>query len=106
MCRTFEINSLEDMCDLMCDNRPPRKKRQQWWIFTIGYGFPNQNSYVKIKGTYESAREEMFKRYGDKWSSQYSLKEWKDWLRVAPKHLPKETLLEVIHTQEENNEGH
>ena len=104
MGQTFEVNSQEDMCSLMCDNQPLNRKkgRQQWWIFTIGYGLPHQNTYVKIKGTYDSAREKMFERYGNKWSNQYSLKSWDEWLRKRPKYIPVETLLEVIDASEES----
>lgn len=69
----IEINSLEDMCSLMCDNRIPEKN----WYFTFGCGQPNAGYYVKIKGTYDSARQKMFDRYGEDWGFQYSEEEWK-----------------------------
>ena len=47
----------------------------QEWIFTFGCGQPNDKRFVRITGTYVSAREEMFRRYGRKWSMQYSSEE-------------------------------
>jgi len=45
--------------------------KEQEWLFTFGYGQPNQNTFVRIWGTFESAREEMFRRHGERWSFQY-----------------------------------
>lgn len=44
---------------------------EQDWIFTFGCGHAHPNGYVKIYGTFDSARAEMFRRYGPKWSMQY-----------------------------------
>jgi hypothetical protein len=44
----------------------------QDWFFTFGGGHEHPNGYVKIHGTYGSARDEMIRRYGLKWSMQYS----------------------------------
>jgi len=46
------------------------------WIFTFGYGHehhgePYHNKFVRIHGTFESARAEMVERYGRRWSMQY-----------------------------------
>jgi hypothetical protein len=42
------------------------------WIFTFGHGHtPNQNYFVRITGTFEGARLEMFRRFGRGWSMQY-----------------------------------
>lgn len=38
------------------------------WIFTFD---ASQNKYVKIKGTYSSAREAMFLAFGSNWCAQY-----------------------------------
>lgn len=43
------------------------------WIFTFGYGHLFPNKYVKIKGSYESAREKMVEHFGTKWAFQYPL---------------------------------
>ena len=69
---------MKDMCDLMCDNKiPPIKKpKEQYWIFTFGSGQQFAGHYVKIKGTFSSAREKMVERFGDKWGFQYLEKEW------------------------------
>ena len=52
--------------------------QKQNWIFTWGYGqaFPNQ--YIKIFGTFDSARQEMFERFDSKWSFQYPESEEQD----------------------------
>lgn len=42
------------------------------WYFTFGSGHAHPNGYVKIPGTFEVAREEMFRRYGGKWCMQYT----------------------------------
>lgn len=55
-------------------------ERIQPWFFTFGYGQVHQNQYVCIRGTFASAREEMFRRYGDKWAFQYDL----DTFRMQP----------------------
>lgn len=43
----------------------------QDWLFTFGYSHPHPNTFVRIHGTMNSAREEMLRRYGSKWSFQY-----------------------------------
>ena len=45
------------------------------WIFTFGCGQPNANCFVRITGTYISARAEMMLRYGSRWSMQYASEE-------------------------------
>lgn len=43
------------------------------WFFTFGYGqLHGPKGYVKIYGTGASARTEMIRRHGDKWSFQYT----------------------------------
>ena len=79
----IEVNSIEDMCSLMCDNVIP----EQTWYFTFGCGQENAGKYVKIKGTYESARQKMFDRFGDKWAFQYSENEWKNNKYASEKEL-------------------
>lgn len=51
---------------------------EQYWYFTFGCGQPNAGHYVKIRGTFSSARKEMVRRYGIKWAFQYSEEEWRD----------------------------
>lgn len=36
MGKTIYVNSLEEMCDLVCDNKIP--EGEQTWIFTFGSG--------------------------------------------------------------------
>lgn len=46
------------------------------WIFTFGWGHhPNQNYFVRIFGTYVSAREIMVRNFEQKWSMQYASEE-------------------------------
>lgn len=69
-----KIDSLEDMCALMCDNRLP----EPYWYFTFGCGQKHAGHYVKIRGTYGEARKKMFERFGDEWAFQYSEQEWNE----------------------------
>ena len=97
---TVKIDSLDQMCDLMCDNKLPEKK-EEYWIFTFGSGQKHEGRYTKIKGTFNSARQKMFERYGRAWAFQYSEEEWLNWLAQKPHWVEAETLLEVIEEDEE-----
>lgn len=44
----------------------------QDWYFTFGVGNPNKQKFVKINGTFKSARDEMYRRFGTKWAFQYA----------------------------------
>ena len=46
--------------------------------FTFGVGQGNRMFYVKIVGTYGSARERMFELFGKAWSFQYSEKQFNE----------------------------
>ncbi len=46
------------------------------WYFTFGSGQAHPNGYVKIHGTFNSARDHMHKLYGSKWAFQYSEEEF------------------------------
>ena len=92
---TVKVNSLEDMCDMMCGNNLP-KEEEKYYIFTFGVGQKHGGYYVKIKGTYEGARQKMFDRYGKEWAFQYSEEQWQDWLNRKPEYVEAEELLEVI----------
>ncbi len=76
MGKTIYVNSVEDMCDLMCDNKIPEE--EQTWIFTFGSGQQHAGHFVRINGTFDSARAEMFDRYGEDWGFQYSEEKWKE----------------------------
>ena len=69
---------------------------KQWWVFTFGYGQKHEGHYVKIYGTYEKAREMMFKLYGQEWAFQYTTAEWKDWEERRPSWMKPETMLAEI----------
>ena len=42
------------------------------WYFTFCGNHDHAHGYVKINGTHESARVEMFKRFDGKWGFQYA----------------------------------
>lgn len=92
---TVQVDSLEDMCDMMCDNNLPKEK-DEYYIFTFGVGQKHGGYYVKIKGTYGGARQKMFDKYGKEWAFQYSEEQWQDWLNRKPEYVEAEELLEVI----------
>jgi len=49
---------------------------EQWWYFTFGCGQnPGLGYYAKFYGTADSARDQMVKEYGPKWSFQYKSEE-------------------------------
>lgn len=56
---------------------------EQYWIFSFGSGQQYEGYYVKIFGTFRSAREEMFRRFGKHWSMQYTEQEWESWCKEA-----------------------
>ncbi len=70
-------------------------EEKQWWTFTFGDGQQHEGMYVKIYGTFESARRKMFEKYGSKWAFQYNEKEWRDWEKDRPSYIV-ELLLEKI----------
>ena len=45
--------------------------QEQHWYFTWGFGQQYPNCYTKIYGTYNSARDEMIRRFGERWAFQY-----------------------------------
>ena len=44
---------------------------KQYWYFTFGCGQEHAGCYVRLYGTCESTRDEMFNRFGRQWSMQY-----------------------------------
>lgn len=57
---------------------------EKTYIFTFGVGHKHGGHYVKIRGTYESARKEMFERFGKDWAFQYEEKDFFDWHAKHP----------------------
>ena len=53
-------------------------ENKQWYIFTFGSGQLHQGHYVRLFGTYETARRKMIDLFGLKWAFQYSEDEWED----------------------------
>ena len=51
------------------------------WIFTFGFGHedaelgPLRSCFVRIRGTFNEAREQMVQRFGRNWSMQYKSEE-------------------------------
>ena len=79
MGKEFVVNSLEDMCDIMCGNYIPEEDvEDETWIFTFGSGQEHAGHYVTFTGSYNEAREKMCERFGTHWGFQYSEQEWED----------------------------
>lgn len=76
-------------------------EEKQWWTFTFRCGQQHEGMYVKIYGTFKSARRKMFERYGSKWAFQYNEKEWRDWESKRPYYIV-ELLLEKIDEEEKD----
>jgi hypothetical protein len=49
---------------------------EQEYYFTWGFGQGHDNCFIKIYGTYDSARAEMARRFGTKWAFQYGESGW------------------------------
>lgn len=60
------------------------------WIFTFGSNSEFAGKYVKIFGTYEGARAEMFEMFGDKWAFQYSEEAWQEIVANPKRQWPVE----------------
>lgn len=64
---TFEVDTLEDMCDLMCNNHMPTKKRKNYWTHAEAKKIIDENkedtSYfdgsMKFDDMYEMLRYRM-----------------------------------------------
>lgn len=52
--------------------KPHEVEVEQDWLFSFGYGHAHPQKYVRIHGTHNSARDEMFRRHGAKWAFQYA----------------------------------
>ncbi len=62
------------------------------WIFTFGCGQKHAGHYVKIFGTFNSARNEMIRRYGTDWCFQYTEEEFFN--NNVPNYLRETELIE------------
>lgn len=51
-------------------------EKTQDFFFTFGLGTILKNKYAKINGTFESAREEMFRLFGKDWCMQHTADEF------------------------------
>lgn len=67
-----------------------------YWIFTFGSGQEHEGKYVRIKGTYMSARQKMVEKYGTHWAFQYSEEEWEKYRNNPLRMWNMETELETI----------
>ena len=70
--------------------------KKEAWIFTFCGDQPNAGKFVKIYGSFNTARSKMFNKYGDKWGFQYSEKEWNDMKNNPNRKWDMETELETI----------
>lgn len=59
----------------MSEEKKVVEEVEQDWYFTFGSGQRHENCFTIIHGTHNSAREEMMRRYGVKFSFQYPEKE-------------------------------
>ena len=89
---TVEISSLEEMCDLMCNNAIPKQKKK-WYYFTFGADQEHAGHYIKLWGTFDSTRRAMFDIYGTDWAFQYSEEEWEEMKADPDRPYPLETEL-------------
>lgn len=94
MGKEFVVNSLEDMCNLMCDNYIPEEDEEEKWIFTFGSGQKHAGHYVIMTGPQVIAREKMIEKYGNNWAFQYSEAEWEEMENDPNRFWPLETPLE------------
>ncbi|MGC5019052.1 hypothetical protein [Micromonospora sp. DT47] len=46
--------------------------QQETWYFTFGSGQQHDGRYVVIPGSYDAARDEMFRHFSNAWSFQYA----------------------------------
>lgn len=90
----MQVNTLEEMCDLMCDNAIPEKS--EYWIFTFGCGQEHAGKCVRIKGSFAEARAKMIERYGINWAFQYSTEEWEKYKNDPNRWWKMEEEIEVI----------
>ena len=90
----IQVNSLEDMCDLMCNNYIKEDNKEQKWIFTFGSGQKHVGHYVIFTGSYNEARDKMCEKFGTHWGFQYSEQEWEDMKNDPNRFWDMETPLE------------
>lgn len=61
---------MTDLC-IKFDLSKEQQEIEQSWLFTFGFGHAHPNKFVRIFGTFFSAREEMMRRFGPQWAFQY-----------------------------------
>jgi hypothetical protein len=86
VCTAFECNGTD------C----PKLPCEEYWIFTFGCGQEHAGRYVKIRGTFNQARQKMMDRYGEQWGFQYSEEKWEEMKNNPNRCWPMETELETI----------
>lgn len=55
---------------MQAESAKPDEQPQNWY-FSFGHGQIHRGRYVKIFGTFRSARDQMFAHFGPRWSMQY-----------------------------------
>lgn len=46
-------------------------KQIEQWLFTFGYGHSLPGKYIRLDGTFDTARSQMVRMFGSKWAFQY-----------------------------------
>lgn len=68
-------------------------EKERDWFFTFGCGQQYANMYVKIRGTFSTARQNMFDLVGDRWAFQYDEDEFPaiaerwNWKEITPEQI-------------------
>lgn len=52
------------------------EEQEQDWYFTFGASHAHPFGYVKVHGTFSSARDRIQAEYGRKWAMQYTAEEF------------------------------
>ncbi len=86
-------STVDDVCNVI---DYPALQCEQWWYCTFGCRQKHAGKYVKVRGTFNSARKKMFDKYGAEWSFQYSEEEWEKIKNDPDRWWPMEEELEVI----------
>lgn len=60
------------------------------WVFTFGSNHKYPGRYIKLYGTYDSTRDEMFEMFGSDWAFQYAEETWEDMKNDPKRSWPME----------------
>lgn len=68
----------------------------QEWIFTFGIDHKNSGKCVRLKGSYDKARSDMFRLFGRNWAAQYSPTEWENIRKTHGRYIAQECPVEDL----------